>query len=273
MNNYKRVIFALIVFLLVTALLGFLYKQYGFGFGSIGKNSEPSADNAGANSADQTEKVFMLDDYPLEEVPFFESVSVSSIKFFVNDDPQNFNDYFGQPVNYYNVVFETEATPEELFAYYRSIMDEEHEDKFRPPTQIQGKIGKYKVSASHYGNNPQNYAYLQVYLPSEEYQPENPYYGDYPKVVEIQSNWAEHENSYGLLNQKGGEVEYTQYFSMPENIDEIIAQYQEKYQDQPEYTFNPDTGAMSWKNDKNKIILTFSKDHNRIYLMIRQPMD
>ncbi len=268
MKNKKNILLALIFLFISLIILGISYVTLR------PQRSVSSQENNATSSATGKEsgKInYMLDGYPIDEVPLYKSISVSSMKYFVNDDPQGYPGYFGKPVNYYNVVFETEASPKELLQYYRSMMSEINEE-YVSDEQIQGKIGKYGISASHYGNNPQNYAYLQVYLPAEEYQETNRFSHEYPNAVEIQPDWTEYESSYGLLNQKGGEKEYTQYFTMPEKIDEQIQDYQAKYQNSPEYSFNSENGAMAWKSGEWKIVLTFSKSHGRIYLMMRKPM-
>jgi hypothetical protein len=266
MKNKKLFIIILLLILFFASLLGYFYF----------KSKNKKVDTTKITNTSQTieEKSYLLDGYPLEAVPLFKNKMVSASKFFVNDDPANSGGYFSKPVSYYNVVFETEATPAELLSYYRSLMSEVNEESVSSEL-LEGKIGKYKVSASHYGNNPKNYAYLQVYLPSEEYQKTNPYYDNYPSIVELESLGTEYESSYGLLNQKGGEIEYTQYFPMPkdnEERDALIKTYQEKYQQEIEYSFDEKSGLMRWKKDVFSINMTFSRNHGRIYLMIRKPM-
>lgn len=219
-------------------------------------------------------KNYLLEGYPLDTVPLYKMKMVSASKFFVNKDPSRYADYFGKVINYYNVVFETEATPKEYLEYYRSLMSEINEDSVSE-SQIEGKIGKYKITASHYGNNPKNYGYLQVYLSEEEYQEANRYYQEYPAVVDLKDSLPEYESSYGLLNQKGGEIEYTQYFPLTKEEneqDKLIDIYKEKYQNESDYNYNEETGLMQWKKDSYSINASFSKDHGRIYLMIRKPM-
>lgn len=265
MKTKKSVVVVIFLILLSAGLLGrFYFKDSSNG---SAMKTEQATSNLG-------EKNYLLADYPVETVPLYKLKKVSASKFFVNDDPNNFASYFGQPVNYYNVVFETEANPTELLAYYRSLMSEVNETATSAET-IEGQIGKYKVSASHYGNNPQNYAYLQVYLPVTEYQKTNRYFQDYPELVALDESLVEYESSFGLLNQKGGEVEYWQYFSLPAETEEranLIKSYQDKYQLQTNYSFDEKTGLMKWQDGDYSINLTFSTDHGRVYLMIRRPI-
>ncbi len=266
MKNKKLTLIILLILLICASLLGYLFLRRGKTKTGIAK---PAA-------APQTrnEKSYLLDGYPLKAVPLYKMKEVSSSKYFVNDDPTSRTGYFGKPVNYYNVVFETEATPKELLGYYRSLMDEVNEE-FKSDESVEGKIGAYKIAVSHYGDNPKNYAYLQVYLPADKFQKTNRYYQEYPGIVELDKTWTEHESSYGLLNQKGGEIEYTQYFPMPkeeEAKDSLIKSYQEKYGQETDYSLDEKSGLMAWKKDGHSISMTFSRSHGRIYLMIRKPM-
>lgn len=268
LKNSKPLFFVAFLFLLI--LIGIAWY---FFIPKAENTQSSSSQNLKEDKPTQTsvEKTYLLENYPLETVPLYKMKMISSSKFFVNKDPLNNFGYFGTPVNYYNVVFETEATPSELIQYYRSLMNEVNEELISDE-KIEGRIGKYKVSASHYGNNPKNYAYLQVYLPVEEYKPENQYFEKFPKVVEIDSEWTEYESSYGLLNQKGGEEEYTMYFPLVGEdieIDSLINTYTEKYQNKNDFSYDEKSGLMKWEESGNSIYLTFSKSHKRIYLMIR----
>ncbi len=274
MKHKKSILIALLVLLILVCILGYAWigkeSRGSQQTGSKTTNSTVATQNKAVTSED-----YLLEGYPSKTVPLYKSKKVSASKFFVNKDPQRFAGYFGKTVNYFNVVFETEATPQEYLNYYRSLMSEANEESVSD-SQIEGTIGKYKVEASHYGDNPENYGYLQVYLPEDEYQSDNRYFQNYPNLVEFDQTTPEYESSYGLLNQKGGEVEYTQYFLMPqkdEDRDALIQVYQEKHQAEQGYSFDEESGTMKWQKNGFTVTMTFSKDHGRIYLMIRKPMD
>lgn len=267
MKQKKSIIIAFIVLLLIASLIGYLIIN------SKNKGTTPSKLTNTSQKAG--EKNYLLEGFPLETVPLYKMKKVSASKFFVNKEPTRYADYFGKVVNYYNVVFETEATQEEFLRFYSYLMSEINEDSVSD-SQIEGKIGKYKIGASHFGDNPKNYGYLQIYLPDNEYQENNRYFQDYPNVVDLDASLPEHESSFGLLNQKGGEIEYTQYFPLPREEDDqnkLIETYKEKYQNENDYNYNEETGLMTWKKDVYSINMSFSKDHGRIYLVIRRLMD
>lgn len=267
MKRKRVLVMVLVLFFLFVGLAGY----YWFRSNNIVKDKTEKQ----VEAVDKRESNFILDGYPITEVPLYKVKSVSSSKFFVNSDVSSSGGYFGKPVNYFNVVFETEASPSETLKYYRSLMSDVNKDLVSNET-LEGVVGKYKVSISHYGENPKNYAYLQVYLPSDEYQQTNKYYKDYPSVVDIDQKWVEKESSYGLLNQKNGEIEYTQYFPLTQkgdDLDKLINLYVDKYKLNTDFSFDEKTGLLRWKKDNVSVSLTFSKSHSRVYLMMRKPIN
>lgn len=256
--KYRWMVVAIIFLLLVGGSLG--YSQL--------RSKRASSVDTKSNDMVKTQftNSYLLEGYPIEAVPLVSLKSISASKYFVND----------YPVNYFNVIFETEATQEDFLDYYLNLMQDVDEAR-RSNDMVEGKIGKYLVEASHYGDNPKNYGYLKVYLPESEYKKENRYYQTYPKqLVELEELGMEQESSYGLLNQKGGEVEYTQYFLLPtekEAQENLIALYREKYEGEEGYKYDSNTGMMTWKKEGHQITMTFSKDHGRVYLMMRRAVE
>lgn len=269
MNNKRKLLIAILFFIFVLPLASILFQRYS---SNSGDKKPVSGEVITDNNENEVELDISLEGYPNDQVPLHKLTSISSMKFFVNDDPVSFGGYFGVPVNYYNVVFGTEAGQEEYIAYYKSLMSEVNEDGLSS-SQVEGKIGKYKVSASYYESSSQSNACLQVYLPAEEYQEENRYYSEYPQIVKIDEDWTEQESSYGHLNQNGGEIEYTQYFTAKEDVGEYVDTYEDLYQDKAKFTYDEATGSMRWNDGDYSVVLTFSEDHGRVYLMIRKPLN
>lgn len=222
---------------------------------------------------------FVLTGFP-ESVPLYGLEEISSFKFFVNDDTSS-TYLYGGPVNYYNVVFETNVSRTKLFAEYKEIL-ESIDSEESSESKLVGMIGQYQVSVSQYSEDSTD-VYLQVILPSADYQKENSYFSDYPKVVTIDPSWVEKESSYGLLNQLGGQIEHTQYFILDESLVPTEAasepfayfynQYAEENKEKENFEKNDEDLSMSWNQDQYEVTLSFSKDHGRVYLMIRQPMN
>lgn len=244
--------------------------------------SKDSQDRKSLNnsSLQSSELNYLLEGYPIEEVPLYKVTKVSSCKLYNNWDSNNLSIFGDKEFSYYNVVIYTDASQSEFLDYYKNLFDEEIVDDYPMPDMVQGYIGKYRVTAAHY--DYENDAYIQVYFPKDEVSKENRYFDTYPNLFEEDSMFVEHENSYGLLNQLGGQTEYTKYYTVldsgdqdndgNDDVDEfgvLISKYKGLYSGKEEYEFNESTGAMTWVEDGYNVVINFTRDHGRVYLNIR----
>jgi hypothetical protein len=200
-----------------------------------------------------------------------------------NWDPNNRSIFGDAEFSYYNVVLYTDASQSEFLDYYKGIFDEEIVDEFPMSDMVKGYVGKYRVTASHYDSD--STGYIQVYFPKEEVSRENVYFDMYPDLFEEDGLFVEHENSYGLLNQVGGQTEYTRYFTVSDSGDQdndgkddvdefgvLISKYKVLYSGKEGYEFDESTGLMKWNEDEYGVVVSFSRDHGRIYLNMRGSM-
>jgi len=224
---------------------------------------------------------FLIDGYPIDKVPLYKLSKVSSNKIFVNTDPKNSSEFDENNFAYFNVVFDTSASQEEFFNYYKNLFDNLIADESEDKQMVKGQIGEYRVSVAHYGSG--NTAYVQVHFPNYNEEKVNKYFQEFPDILKINSNLIEHEKSYGLLNQKNGEIEFTKYFTVidsgdkdndgKDDVDEFLVlkeEYQKQYEDKPEYSFDEKSGLMKWRDGDFESTLSFSKNHGRLYLMLRK---
>lgn len=236
--------------------------------------------NTGVESLNESELNYLLDGYPLEQVPLYKVNEVSSSKYIINFDPKNTSYFEHTNFAYYNVVFYTDASQSEFLEYYKGIFDKEVVEEYPIPDMVKGEIGKYRVSAAHYGSD--DTAYIQVYMPNNEFSKENMYFDTYPNLFEEDDIFVEHENSYGLLNQVGGQTEYTKYFTVidsgdmnDDGIDDVDefgvlkAKYEDMYKSKNNYGYDEKNHLMSWDEDGYEVRVSFTRDHGRIYLNIR----
>jgi len=233
------------------------------------------------NSAKElVDRKFLLEGFPIEVVPLYKLTKISSNKFIVNFDPSIKSNFDETDYSYYNVVIESEASQSEFLEYYKGLFEKEYIEEYPMENMVKGYIGKYKVSVAHYGSD--NTGYIQVHLPSEEFNKENRYYESLPILFELDSMFVESHNSYGLLNQSGGEVEYYKYFTVVDSgdmnndgLDDVneysvlIEKYKKLYEGKPEYSFDSEDSVMTWEEDGYFVNVSFKKDHGRIYLNIR----
>ena len=165
--------------------------------------------------------------------------------------------------------------------YYTELFDKQYDEDYRPSGMVKGYIGKYRVSATHYAvDEYDNTAYVQVYLPNDEFTKENKYFDTFPELFEEDSMFVEHDNSYGLLNQLGGQTEYTKYYTVidsgdqdddgEDDVDEfgvLMSKYVALYEEKPNYSL--EGTLMSWEEDGYLVKVSFNRDHGRVYLNIR----
>ena len=254
------------------------------GLGFMNLNKKPKISAPPQVSTDIIEQNFLLEGFPIDKVPLFKLKEISSHKIFINTDPKNISDFEENNFAYFNVVLYTEASQEEFLNYYKNLFESEIVEGFKPDDMVKGKIGEYKVSAAHYGSD--NTGYIQVHLPNYQDESLNKYFTDFPDILAVNSNLIEHQKSYGLLNQKGGEIEYTKYFTVidsgdqnndgKDDVDEFLVletEYKNKFQDKPEYTFEEKSGTMKWQDGEYESTLVVSRDHGRIYLNLRKGME
>lgn len=278
-NNKKIVIFAFLAILIFISII----LIYIFAIKPNSGNDNDSGSLKNTSNNDVSDHSYILKDYPIDKVPLFEGSIVSSMKFFVNEDSTNaYDDFFDAKQNYYNVVFKANKDKKlDIFNFYKSKMSSISQETSSDDT-IEGFIDIYKVSISNYGYDDY---YLQVHLPTEDYSKENRYYEDYPALVETADNWFEIESTYGLLNQKGGEIEYSQWFDVftswgsDDSLNKInpiklyYDIYKDKYAQKQAFVADDATEKLVWQDGGYEIWAVFSTDHGRVYLTYRKPIE
>lgn len=254
------------------------------GFGFIFLKNKPQTINKPVSLDNKNEPTFLIEGFPIDKVPLYKVNKVSSNKIFVNIDPKNISEFDETNFAYFNVVLYSDASQEEFLNYYKNLFENQIVEEFQRPDMVKGTIGQYKVSAAHYGSD--NTGYIQIHLPNYADENLNQYFSDFPKIIETNSSLVEHEKSYGLLNQKGGEIEFTKYFTVidsgdknndsKDDVDEFLAleeEYKKQFKEKPEYSYDQKTGTMKWNDGEFEITLSIARDHGRIYLMIRKPLN
>ncbi len=252
--------------------------------GVVFLKNKPKTTEQALPLVNNNEQSYLIDGFPIEDVPLYKLDKVSSNKIFINTDPKNISDFEENNFAYFNVVFYTDATQAEFLNYYKNLFESEIVEGFKPDDMVKGKIGEYKVSAAHYGSD--NTAYIQVHLPDYKDESLNKYFLDFPDILAVNSSLVEHERSYGLLNQKGGEMEFTKYFTVidsgdrdndgKDDVDEFLLleeKYRKQYEERPEYSFDEKSGTMKWKDGDFEATMVISRDHGRVYLMLRKALN
>jgi len=261
-RKVNKIIIALIIIVLILLLL------------KISCNRE----TVNINNGQEISSDYILDAFPVDEIPLLGLTRIQSMKYFVNYDEKSFFGYLKtneEGVNYYNVVFNTSVNQKDFIDFYTNLMTEISDD-YSSESQVYGIISNYRVSASHYGSGT---AYLQVFLPNFSY--DNPYFNNYPdELIQISEYLSEKENSYGLLNQNGGEIEYAKYFNLKENYTEeldkdnpyfdLYNRYITLLSNKNNYGSDPENMMIKWSENDYQITMTFMPSHERVYLIMRK---
>lgn len=224
---------------------------------------------------------YLIDGFPLETTPLYKLKKIGSSKIFVNTDPKNTSVFGDKNFAYYNVVLETEASQLEFLEYYKNLFESQIVEEYPSADTVKGKIKQYRVTATHYGDG--NTAYIQVHLENHLDEKLNTYFEGFPPTIEGGEYLTEYEKSYGLLNQKGGEVEYTKYFAVTDtgdsnkdgkdDVDEFLQlenKYKEQYKNKSDYSYDEKTGLMKWRDGEYEATLAITRGHGRLYLTLRK---
>ncbi len=267
----------IIVFLLATVVLIGLVSLLVF---NLNNTSSKRDDGSSKNTFQSSGQDFLIDQYPIGTIPLYKMTKVESSKFFYNRDTANTSAFDESPFSYFNVVYETTASRDDVFRYYRTIFDKEIKEEFSNPESIKGAIGKYNIEITQYAEDT---VYLQVYVDKNESDNLQKELFSYFPLVDIELSYVKlNEKSYGLLNQKGGESEYTHYYTVSDTGDvngdkiddvdefaEIQAAIYEKNKSNADFSFKDD--VFEWKSDKNEqYTVSLSPDHGRVYVQIRK---
>lgn len=273
--------------LLALLLVLFLVGSVVFYSLKVGKkpNDEgsPQSNNNEAERTMQTDSQFLLEGFPIQTVPLFKMSSISSSRFYYNDDPATTSFFDERPFSYFNVVFKSTATQQEVFDYYKERFTEEIIREYPSADTITGKINEYKIVVRHYGSD--DTVYLEAYLPAAQVTKDTTNLKAIPFTLLRNEYLEEHELSYGLLNQKGGEIEHTQYFTIRDTGDRnkdgkddvnefelLLSECKDAYKSKENYKFEEKSQQLTWKDGDYSITVSFSYSHDRVYVMIRKPL-
>lgn len=258
---FKKISIIILILLIATAFVGCQGNQ----------NSPTSTNDQGSDLND-----FILDGYPIDIVPLYEASSIGSMSYYVNDDPNGYALMYDGQVNYYNVVLKVDVSQSDFISYYKSLMTSIN-DEYTDDSSVEGMIGIYSVEASKYSDDS-NDAYLQVYLPTSDFEKDNLYFTDYPELFAIGSDWILHETSYGKLNQLGGQIQYYLYYTFNGDFKIEFENFIANHSEETNVTYEEKTdeygyeGTIKWQSDEYEVTISFVESHSRIYIMIRKPM-
>ena len=102
-SKFKYIVYVLlgiVLIILIPFTIKYISKQLSENNGSTSEDI----------SADNSELEFLLESFPIDEVPLYKLTEVSSCKLYNNWDPNNTSMFNDKEFSYYNVVISTDAT-------------------------------------------------------------------------------------------------------------------------------------------------------------------
>lgn len=266
------------IFLLLVVLVGGGAYWY---FITYSPKKEDKNTTQNGNQAKDNRNTNTVMDSELLDIVFYKQVSISSSKFFYNDDPSSSSIFGEKPYAYFNVVYKSSGTQTEVLEYYKNIFTKPIEREYPDSDMVTGYIDEYKVSATRYESD--STVYLQVHFPPEKVTKDSIYLSKFPLQLKSSPYLEEHELSYGILEQNGGEVEYTKYFTITDtgdknadgkdDVDEyndVLTEYKNTYKNESNYAFDEKLQQLTWRYEDYNVTVAFADSHDRVYVMMRK---
>lgn len=224
--------------------------------------SEPAADAAGSTDGGAEETagfVPLLEGYPEDVLPLYESTGITGCGFIYRDDP---NFVIGKDL--YTVSYASDASLEEISEYYQSLltyMDEYSEEDF-----LQGDIGDHHVLVSINDAYDDDFRHvdMSIGLAEDEYVDENPFFADLPGgLVEISGMIRLQEASYLTSIYSADEVRYLTVYETDLTEEDFAAFYQEKYGKIPGFSEDRDDYGLTyaWEDRGYACHVTYSPNN------------
>lgn len=254
----------------------------GCGSGSAG-TSEGSASGTSAeetpaangSAAPAEWEVTLLDGYPEDVVPLYESTLIDTSYYSVRNDPQ-WAAIEGGLRNFYHVVYHTDVPIADVLAHYKGLMT--NVDDSASDNEIEGTIGQYTVWVNATEEGSYNCIYLRVDLPKAEVTQTNPFFAEYPSdLVETPECFAFFEEIYYQTLYTSTDMSYTRHFDVADldgdgtvdlDAEGCYAYFAERYGDREEFTINRDAGMITWLDGEYEVTVAFMSGYDRGVLVI-----
>ncbi len=262
--------------LLAAVLLSALALAAGCSATPVGETTETAEPSAPEASAPAEFTVNLLEGWPEDVVPLYESELLDTVYFSVRNDPQRAA-VEGGLRNIHHVVYQTSAEPAAVLEYYLGLMSEKS-DADASDGYITGTIGTYPVEINTTEESSYNAVYVTVDLPTAEVTETNPFYSEYPaELVEVPGEFAFFEDKYYEYLYRKTDMAYWRQFDIVDrdgvngpdlSLEDCYAYYQDRYGDKPEFTLTRDARMMTWKDGIYSITIAFYQGGGRGVLEI-----
>lgn len=217
---------------------------------------EPAADSIQSNDTETVKSIPLLEGYPEDVLPLYQSLRVTGCSFTCRVDPGYI---IGK--DFYTVDYTSEASLKEISEYYQSLLTREEE--YSEEDFLQGDIGDHHVfiSITEDYDGECMHVGLTVGLAENEYVAENPFFADLPDdLVESKGMRRLQETSYIHTNYSVDEVRYLTIYETDLSEEDFMVFYQEKYANMSGFTERRDDYGLTygWEDQGYDCHVTYS---------------
>jgi hypothetical protein len=246
-----------------------------------GEQAEPAPEtNAGAPEASPEAPaewtVQLLEGWPEDMVPLYESDLLDTAYYSVRNDPQ-WAVVEGGLRNIHHVVYQTAAEPAAVLAYYLGLMDTTS-DADASDDIIEGTIGKYTVAVNTTEESSYNAVYVTVDLPKAEVTETNPFYTGYPaELVEVPGEFVFFEDKYYEYLYRRTDMAFWRQFDIADrdgkngpdfSLEDVYAYYEQRYGDKADFEIDRSNRMITWTDGKYQVLFAFYEGGGRGVLEI-----
>ncbi|SHF15742.1 hypothetical protein [Alkalibacter saccharofermentans] len=273
--------------LMLVIIVSFLIV--GCGMGLDENNSDPNQNN-NQNSEGEVQlpgdaenkygaftneyKTILMENVASSDILFYEKIAFTSIEFNVRDSIS-----YSVGKDFYRIEFLSSADPEDTHDAYVDYIDEVT-DQFSNEYNrtIEGNVNGLPIAVDivlTFNENRGGYPVsVRISENPAEFQEENPYYNEYPGLVELY-NMNNQPHYYYMERYDEGFKEYYITFQSAGGTDDFAAFYTENYSQKTNFSFEEDDyqKRFSWTDSgfEHKVILQISNNMVGVYVKTTLP--
>ena len=220
---------------------------------------KPAADSVQSNDAETVKSIPLLEGYPEDVLPLYESTGITGCGFTYRDDP---NFVIGKDL--FTVSYTSDVTLEEISEYYQSLLT--YTDEYSEEDFLQGDIGDHHVLISINDAYDDDFRHvdMSIGLAEDEYVDENPFFADLPgDLVEISGMIRLQEASYLTSIYSADQIRYLTVYETDLSEEDFVAFYQENYGEIPGFAESRDDYGLTyaWEDRGYACHVTYSPDN------------
>lgn len=248
----------------------------------IGCDAKSAESNNGAGTGQKTEEAstkppspydnyegYLLEGYPEDVVPLYESLAIDTCYYSVRNDPQ-WRAVEGGLRNFYHVVYLTDKTDKEVLEHYRGLMSDINPD-VTSDTTIEGMIDGYKVWINTTVDD-ETTVYMSVDLNQKTATENNPFYTDYPQgIASLEPKFKRFEHKYQVGSNGEGEIRYEEYYETPISAKKFDEYCRDTFGAKDSFTAEGN-GLYKWIEGDYRVTMAYAADHKRTYVTIAKDM-